>query len=155
MSIPLTSFNHCFAGLPLDLLTSTLLCNMVLARVPFPISACPNCLSIILTLHTCQPGRGQMTEIFPIDNTHALTRKCPEWTFRVQHTKCNHRRTFKHNLRVTHTVTHGDKHDAFSEFFIADSRTCERILSERHVCFRTGLTAYHRGTNYRKVRNLN
>ena len=36
-----TSSNHCLAGLPCDLLTSTLPCNMVLfARVPFALTTC-------------------------------------------------------------------------------------------------------------------
>ena len=32
-----------------------------------------SCQDVLLRLHTCQPDRSQMTEIFPIDNARALT----------------------------------------------------------------------------------
>ena len=50
---------------------------------------------------------------------------------RVQHTQGNRRRTFKQNLRVNHSATHGDKREAFSDFFIADSRTFLKEFSQR------------------------
>ena len=57
-----------------------------------------------------------MTEIFPIDNAHC---EMPGMDFsRVQHTQGNRRRTFKQNLRVTHSAKHGDTREAYSNFFL-------------------------------------
>ena len=60
-----------------------------------------------------------MTEIFA-----DRQRTCTDWEMpgmdfpRVQHTQGNRRRTFKQNLRVTHSATHGDTREAFSDFFL-------------------------------------
>ena len=47
------SSNHCFASLTRDLFTSTLLCKMVFASVPFAITTCPNHLNFLFITISC------------------------------------------------------------------------------------------------------
>ena len=79
--------------------------------------------------HTCQPGRGQMTEIFPIGGAHALTgngrRACTTQSVTaVAHLNI---------ILVSHIMPHRGKDVAFSDILIADLRTYVKqlILSER------------------------
>ena len=79
--------------------------------------------------HTCQPGRGQMTEIFPIGDAHSLTgsgrRACTTQSVTaVAHLNIS---------LLSHIISHRGKDEAFSHIFIADLRTYVKqlILSER------------------------
>ena len=68
-------------------------------------------------MHTCQPGRGQMTEIFPIGDAHALTGNAQSVTA-VAHLNIS---------LVSHIMSQRGKDEAFSGILIADSRTYTRM----------------------------
>ena len=81
-------------------------------------------------IHTCQPDRSQMTEICPIDNARCA---------------------FRHNTRVTHSVTVRNKQEAFTlNCYCRFMNRSEIILSEGKL-FQNG-GAYHRGTGIQTTR---